>query len=138
VTLSEGRRTSLAVVPPPARQRAEVAEEISSGSSVHQKLRELVDPDYSAARVMRGGTYSPGARLPNVPERGTTRKQAEHSVFQTGIQTQQGGNGVNLAAQARLSADQRYLRVSVNPVFQTANGQGASVNLPLIPGAANP
>jgi len=138
VTLSEGRRTSLAVVPPPASRRAAAAEEISSGGNVYQKLRELVDPDYSAARVMRGGTYSPGASLPNVRDRGTTRKQAEHNVFQTGIQTQQGGNGVNLAAQARLSADENYLRLSVNPVFQTANGQGPAVNLPLIPGAANP
>jgi hypothetical protein len=135
VTLAEGRRTTLAVVPPP--QRAETVEENERRSSVYEKLRQLVDPDYASAKVMRGGAYTPGAQLPTIPERNVRGKQPERRVFQTGLQAQ-GGQSVNMAAQARLSADQNYLRVSVTPVFQTANRQGPAVNLPLIPGGANP
>jgi tetratricopeptide (TPR) repeat protein len=135
VVLSQGRRTTLATVPPPAAQRAE-ATDAGHSKSVYDKLRELVNPDYAGSKVIRAGAYTPGATLPSLPDQGM-RKQPEHRVFQTAIPSQ-GGSGVNLAAQARLSADQRYLRLSVNPVFQTANGQGPSVNLPLIPGGATP
>ena len=89
----------------------------------------------STTSFVRGGAFTPGARLPSLRNRGTGN-QAEHRVFQASIQSQ--GGGVNLAAQGRLSADQRYLRLSVTPVFQTANGNGAAVNLPLIPGGTTP
>jgi hypothetical protein len=135
VKLTEGRRTTMATVPPP--QRTEAAEE-TSRRSVYDKLRELVNPDYSASKVIRsgGGAFTPGARLPSATD-GGARKQPERRVFQTSIPPQ-GGSGVNLAAQGRLSADQQYLRLSVTPVFQTASGKGAAVNLPLIPGGTTP
>ena len=46
------------------------------------------------------------------------------------------GNSLSLTAQATISADRRYVRLSVAPVFNTVTGtnQQPSVILSLIPG----
>jgi hypothetical protein len=135
VALKEGRRTSLAVVPPPASKRAEVKEETPQ-TSVYQKLRDRAFPDYSGARGIRGNAWTAGGQLPSILTK--TRKQPEHLVYQTGITPQTGG-GVGLNAQAVMSADQSFMRVTVHPVFQTVvQNPRAALNLPLIPGGSTP
>ena len=47
-------------------------------------------------------------------------------------------NTMDVTAQAVISADRRYVRVSLNPVFSTVTGAVPVVNNPLIPGGGRP
>jgi hypothetical protein len=43
-------------------------------------------------------------------------------------------NGVSFNVSAVVSADRRYVRLSLNPVFTHIGGRGGSPNNPLLPG----
>jgi len=137
VKLTDGRRTTLATVPPVSQPTQTVQEE-QKGPSIYSKLYSLAHPDYSAAKgETRGTSWTPGARLPtgaSLP----TRKQPERTVFQTGITPM--GSGADLTARAVLSADRQSVRLSVTPYFQSVTGGGSNprVDLPLIPGGNSP
>jgi tetratricopeptide (TPR) repeat protein len=134
VTLKEGRRTELAVVPPLPTQRPR-READPKGPSVREKLRALAHPDFAEAKVIRSAAWTPGAHLPAVPA-GPSRGP-ERTVFQTAIPSTFSG-GVNLNAQATLSADQSTMRLHLNPVFQTVGGSQPGVRMSLIPGGDTP
>jgi tetratricopeptide (TPR) repeat protein len=137
VTLTNGRRTELATVPPPAVQRATTQQE-TAPVNIYTKLRGLAHPDMSGARAIRGGTSSPGGHLPSMMAAAPARKkQPERLAYQTAINSQSSG-GVGVNAQAVMSADQSYIRMSLNPVFQTIGSGRPAVNLPLIPGGTSP
>jgi len=135
VTLAGGRRTALATIPPPAMQRPREKDE---GTSIYTQLRELAHPSFSGAKGIRGGAWTPGGRPPTAQaELPSARKQSDRVAYQSGFGSRIGG-GANLNAQAIVSADQRFIRLSVTPVFQTVTGSGPVVNLPLIPGGRTP
>jgi len=136
VALRDGRRTTLAALPPPAAPRTAPSEGERKPVSVYTKLRELAHPEYGQARRIQAEVGTPGARVPNVAA-APNRKQAEHLIYQAGIGSRLGG-GVDAQARAVLSADQRYLRLSVSPMFQTAANPQSGMNLSLIPGGVSP
>ncbi len=134
VKLADGRRMALATIPPPAAQRQRDDKEEAKSMNIWERLRQSARPDYSQAKGVRGGAWTPGALLPAEAKAQPNRKQPERVAYQTGIAPQLGG-AANLNAQAVVSADRRYVRLSVTPVFQTVTGSGPLVNLPLIPGS---
>jgi tetratricopeptide (TPR) repeat protein len=132
VNLADGRRTTMAVVPPPSTQRTQTVQEEQKGPSVYSKLYGLAHADYSGAKAeTRAGSWTPGARLPSgamLP----TKKQPEQTVFQTGLTPM--SSGADLTARAVLSADRQSVRLSVTPFFGGVTGSNQRVNLSLIPG----
>ncbi|HMF19401.1 MAG TPA: tetratricopeptide repeat protein, partial [Gemmataceae bacterium] len=136
VKLADGRRTTLAVVPPASSQRAQTVQEEQKGPSVYSKLYGLAHADYSGAKnETRGASWTPGARLPTGAML-AAKKQPEQTVFQTGITPM--SSGADLTARAVLSADRQSVRLSVTPFFQGVTGSNQRVNLPLIPGGNGP
>jgi hypothetical protein len=141
VVLKEGRRKSLAQVPPPTvHQRKSVARS-PSGSEIRNKLLALADPDgYGVNRGMRGGVTSAGMPTDSdfkdsLP---SGRQGGGQVVFQGRVTSVP--NAMDLAAQAVVSADRRYVRLSLAPVFQTVTTVIPTqiVNVPGIPGGRAP
>src|SRR5262249_28179977 len=128
VTVENGRRTTLAVVPPVGAQRR-VTKDQASERTVSQKIRALVQPDFV------GSARSPGARLlPDLPLAARqTLSQVDGSKVAGLAAVAPVGGGLNYNAQAVVEGEQ--VRLRLQPVFQTLPGTGAPrVNLPLIPG----
>jgi tetratricopeptide (TPR) repeat protein len=135
VKLEKGRRTSTAVIPPDeAYKRPEDnKEDLAKPSEVMTKLHNLADPEFSGAGAPRtwgsSGGSSPASRVPpgrKQPEQVAT--QARVSPFFT--------NSFDLTAQAVVSADRRYVRLSVSPFFRVVTPSTTAVfSVPLIPGA---
>ena len=127
VDLKAGRRTDLATVPPVQPKRQETKEEMAPTQNILAKLRGISHPDFSSAKV-RGGAGTTGAIV--VPRTGKTQQPA----YQAAV-TPMGGAGVNFTAQLQVGTGETNL--VLRPVFQTvASSPRPSVNLPLIPGAA--
>ncbi len=134
VVLDEGRRTSLAKVPP-ASVNQKPATASADRARVMNKLRAMADPDLvDSGSGMQGGLSSPGmsssgssgSRLPNVTGQGS-------QAFQQGIFSPF-TNGMDLTAQAVVSDDRRYVTLSMAPVFQTATKVQSTPVLSFIPG----
>jgi hypothetical protein len=142
VKLANGRRTSVAVVPPPgAYRRPETKDPGISGDNVMVKLRDLASPEFDGSSSGMSGRIGgfcgrPIARPGKVP---LQRNQPEELAYQTAVSPFV-PNDIGLTAQAVVSADRRYVRLSVNPVFNTVTnlGPGVLVNIPLIPGGFIP
>jgi hypothetical protein len=133
VALKEGRRTELAVVPPPtAPRRAQQIDEIKAGRTALSKLRELANPDFSGAVGPRGAVGTPALAISD--DRALPRRPQPQTTVQQGAIT---GSGVGLATQLRISADQRDVSLALQPVFQTAGRGRPAVNLSFIPGGGN-
>jgi tetratricopeptide (TPR) repeat protein len=136
VALDEGRRTSLAKVPPAsASQQPALASARPDRGRVFNKLRALADPDFAdSGSSVQGGLSAPGisvngssgSRLPNVTAQGG-------QAFQQGIFSPVNG-GADLTAQAEVSADRRYVTVSLAPVLQTVSRIQPTPVLSFIPG----
>jgi hypothetical protein len=133
VKLDGGRRTSTAVLPPDeAYKRPESKEDLASTSEVMTKLRNLADPEFSGATPPRtwgsaGGSSRTGRGPMNRHQPEQVASQARVSPFFT--------NSVDLTAQAVVSADRRYVRLSVNPFFRVVTPSTTAVfSVPLIPG----
>jgi tetratricopeptide (TPR) repeat protein len=136
VKLVDGRRTTMAVVPPTPPPQSTAAQEERKGPSIYSKLYGLAHADFSGAKnETRAAGWTPGARLPSAAYL-PIRKQPERTLFQTGLTPM--ASGVDLTAQAVLSADRQSLRLSVTPFFQSGPGSGQRVNMPLIPGGSGP
>jgi hypothetical protein len=146
VHLEDGRRTAAAYVPPPAAQEppaAPAGSEEEGARQVWGKLRALADPEATGYDFggLRGGAYAPGARrAPARPSARAPRPMAnDRTLYQTRVSPFV-KNSVDVTARAVISADRRYLRVSLSPVFNTAAGPQkvpAVVN-PTIPGSRRP
>jgi hypothetical protein len=129
-----GRRTSLAAVPPPgAQQQAKEAAEERTPGGIMAKLRDVADPDFSEYQKTHGGVGTAGGGwTPN--DEPAVRQGPEQLAYQAAV-APLSGSGVDLTARAIISSDQRSVRLSLTPVFQTAaRSTGPVVNLPIIPG----
>jgi hypothetical protein len=95
------------------------------------KLRDLADPEFNPTDAPRRWGSPPGSSWPGSP----SRNQPEQVAFQSGVSPFV-TTGVNMTAQATVSADRRYVRLNVAPVFQTLGRSTSAVfSVPLIPGA---
>jgi hypothetical protein len=143
VALTQGRRSEPAAVPaqsvaleePPAATASE------NPDAVFHQLRLLSDPELAGyeAQGLRGGVATPGgAALSADRDRrpGPGGGEEERTVWQTKVK-QFVTNSVDVTAQATISADRRYVRLSLTPVFNVVTGvktiPGTVAN-PLIPG----
>ncbi len=144
VKLESGRRTETAYVPPPsAQKKPETAlAEVESPDKVLHQLRVLADPEVTGVtRAVTGGLVSQGQPvLPSDIKSGRREPSAaadnDRTLYQTRIKPFV-QNAMDVTASAVLSADRRYLRLSMNPVFNTvtpARNAPVVVN-PTIPGA---
>jgi tetratricopeptide (TPR) repeat protein len=141
VILNDGRRHSVAQVPPPsALQKKATIARAESPDRVFTKLRALADPDLTLAEPgMKGGAGSLGR--PSGQDGGAGLMppgQPGQQIFQGNIS--RFGNGADLTAQATVSPDRRYVRLSLAPVFDTVTGVQPSpfLNLPGLPGGIQP
>jgi tetratricopeptide (TPR) repeat protein len=138
IAVADGRRTTMAVVPPtlPNRRTEDQPNERARAVS---KLRALASGSYNEMDVgMRGGMASVGGQA--AQQRTPANPQTANAVEEVAYQTKVAGfvsNSMDLTAQARVSADRRYVRLSMAPVFQTMSSNQAvpAVTNPLIPGA---
>jgi hypothetical protein len=143
IKLKGGRRKTVAAVPPPVvHKQPPTKQGMSETTRVLTKLRDLASPEFGGGAASRtsGGIGSFGGA--NVPPPGAAplnRTQPEELAFETRVSPFL-LNGADLTAQASVSADRKYIRLTMNPVYQTvgAGGNGSQVNLPLIPGGTNP
>ena len=134
VVVTEGRRTSLASVPPPGSQQRVSDRDEQTPGALLAKLRDLADPDFTEYQKTTGTVGSPGAAAWRGSDEATVRSQAEHLAYQAAV-APASGSSVDLTARAIVSDDQRYVRLSMTPVFQTVQRtSGPIVNLPIIPG----
>jgi hypothetical protein len=138
VPLKEGRRTELASVPPPeSLQRSDPLPDMPSTDRVLTQLRNLTDPGEGPTNGITGsvacnGTPSPGKAAPKpYDSRGEqVRYQTRVEPFVT--------NTADLTAQATISADRRYVRLSLNATFNGVTGTRLQPGgrIPVIPGGS--
>jgi hypothetical protein len=120
VKLEGGRRTEVAYVPPPAA--LEPPDTASAGDSTGQvlnKLRALADPEVTGyeAGSLKGGAYAPGARPVARPAgREPKPSPGDRTVYQTRV-APFFTNTSDVTAQAVITADRRYVRLSMNLNF---------------------
>jgi len=135
VKLDGGRRTHVAEVPPPATaERMNTSSKSVSTTDAISQLQQLADPSgYS----FNGGSPSgvdglgatPEGKLPEIGPRDEVAYQTRVSPFAT--------NGIDVTAQAVISADRRYVRFSLAPTFNVVTGtrlQPVLIRNPIIPG----
>jgi hypothetical protein len=140
MALADGRRTTAEYVPPPAAQRPrETAAAPQASTSALTKLRALADGDYSGAgSTVRTGLASLGLQTPARDPRPGERSPSDVMAYQTRLSPLV-TSGTDFTAQASVTADRKYLRLSLAPVYQTVGKGGApAVSNPFIPGAADP
>jgi hypothetical protein len=129
--LTKGRRTTVAQIPPNAAYRRPEEKKAEPGrdSNILVKLRNLADPEFNNTSTVSDVRPTGTAAGP------LNQNQMEQVAFQSSVMAY-GSAGIDLTAQAVVSADRRYVRLSVSPVFQTLgrSGSGLLVNIPLIPG----
>jgi tetratricopeptide (TPR) repeat protein len=132
-SLTDGRRISMAQVPALPEPTQETKEE-SRGTRILEKLRAVADPFYTdmpkGIQGSVGGALGVEPRMPVAKAKGP-----EQLVYQTGISGTP-GSGVNLSAQATLSADMREMHLRVQAIFQNSAlpVTRPAVNVPAIPG----
>jgi tetratricopeptide (TPR) repeat protein len=138
VYLRDGRRTELASVPPPGSQQArrQAQRPESKTGSAMSKLRDLASGDFSGAKGISGGAFTPGASMATGPEL-PRRPQPEVTLYQTGVAPLSGA-GMDLSAQFKVSADRREVNLVMQPVFQSVGTGRPPVNLSVIPGGLQP
>jgi tetratricopeptide (TPR) repeat protein len=138
IKLDGGRRTSVAVVPPPALKTEAKEDPVRTVSAI-EKLQNVADPYYGGSLRGLGGSVGRPTALTRdqaFPSDKKSDKKADNVLFQTGI-TNQGGPGLNLNAQV-VNVPGQGPGVTVTPVWQ----RGAFIprngsTMPGIPGAGN-
>jgi tetratricopeptide (TPR) repeat protein len=134
VKFDGGRRTALAVIPPPAvQQRTEAKDDPVRTVSAMEKLRDVADPYFVGS--MRGLSGSAGRPAALTREQALApSKKLDNVLYQNGV-SPQGGPGLNLNTQV-VDVPGQGPGVTVRPVWQ----RGAFIprngsTLPGIPGA---
>ena len=141
VDLADGRRQKLAEVPPPgAYKRPEAKEPQAQTSQILVKLRNLADPEYTGVESgTRGGMGSlGGSSVPAPAPKSMAGSSPGDQSYQARV-SPLGFNSVDLTAQAVVSGDRRYVRLSVNANFLSIPGLGLQPptgSIPGIPGGA--
>jgi hypothetical protein len=136
VRLDDGRRTESAAVPPPsAIQKPEPPIESNDRDRVWAQLRALSEPSENGTGLRGSVSGIGGQTSQRETVRATDGGRGEQTAYQTRVKPFV-SNSVDLTAQATISADRRYVRLSVSPMFNTVTGvqQQPQVLLPLIPG----
>jgi len=136
VRLDDGRRTEAAAVPPPsAIQKPEPLIETNDRDRVWTQLRALSEPSENGTGLRGDLGASGSSASAREPVRAMDGARGEQMAYQTQVKPFV-SNSLSLTAQATISADRRYVRLSVAPMFTTVTGtnQQPSVVLPLIPG----
>jgi hypothetical protein len=141
IKLADGRRKETAYVAPPELQREEAPAAakaaVESPDRVLHQLRALADPEVTGvSKSFQAGTSG----LPAQRDRQVTRKPSEPSsndrtLYQTRVKPLIQDN-VSVTAQAVISADRRYVRLSMTPFFSGVTGVAGIVPIgnPTIPG----
>jgi hypothetical protein len=125
VKLESGRRKETAYVAPREAQQsteAPTAPPQSSDKVLHQ-LRVLADPEVTGVRSGFYGATSSMGRTP-LPSRIASQKEPspnDRTLYQTRVKPFV-QNSIDVTAQAVISADRRYVRLSMTPVFNTVTG----------------
>jgi uncharacterized protein with von Willebrand factor type A (vWA) domain/tetratricopeptide (TPR) repeat protein len=135
VRLEEGRRRSVAEIPPAATMKRTKVDDMSSSDRVLNKLRALAYPDdNNFATGVRGATASAG--LPNENFNYLSTSLGGETVAYRRKMAPVATNAAEVTAQASVSADRRYVRLSLAPVFETVGGTTSSALVvnPVIPG----
>ena len=135
-TLDTGRRTSAAVVPPPESvKQPDPPAELGGVDRVFQQLRSLSEGNQPTGGLSggAGGMGVAAEPKPIVPSMADSKHG--QTVHQTGVKPFV-TNGADLTAQAVISADRRYVRLSMNAMFSGVTGVQSRpvINNPLIPG----
>jgi tetratricopeptide (TPR) repeat protein len=144
LTLDKGRRTQAAAVPPPSmEQNAEDLDFGMSSSELMSRLSGLADPEVTAVgsgRGFRGGVGSPGATVADEPL-DVKAVRAAREEERNGRRVQQSRvspivpSDVSFTAQSVVSGDGRYVRVSLNPVFNVVTQKAVRPVISIIPGS---
>jgi hypothetical protein len=136
VTLTGGRRTEMAYVPPvEAHQDDGGGQSVESQDAVLARLRVLSDPEVTGAeRGMRGAAVSAG-RSPERPiSLDPRRNDNDRTLYQNRVQSFV-RDSLDVTAQAVLSADRQSVRLSVSPVFTAGAGnRPVTIVSPVVPG----
>ena len=142
--LENGRRTETAyVAPASARKKPDVdLAELASPNKVFHQLRVMVDPEVtSVGRGLSAGFGSQGqpvlpSQLKENKVRQSTTPDNDRTLYQTRVKPFV-QNALDVTAKAVISADRRYVRLSMTPVFNTVTGvrNVPVVVNPTIPGA---
>ncbi len=136
VKLDGGRRKHVAEVPPPSavRRLAETAREPSTNDALSQ-LQRLADP---AGSTLDGrvpyGVDAPGTQIGD--ERVPDPSKHDLVAYQTRVSP--ANSAVDVIVQTTFSADRRYVRLGVAPVFNVVSGsnlQSGGFYNPIIPGS---
>jgi tetratricopeptide (TPR) repeat protein len=137
--LKDGRRTSVARVPPPSvapRPKTTMANAAKGGDQVLNKLRALANPDLDVNTGMRGGMVATNARVEPPMPRTATLSTGNQLTYQVPV-APAGGNSLDLSAQVIMSPDRKSIQgVKLMPIFETIGKISSSpvVNTPVIPG----
>jgi hypothetical protein len=133
VTLENGRRRTAAEVPPPAAYQRPRTEPEARSDEVLIKLRDLVNPDVGSSNT--GGRTGSFGATPNRGKVSLNRNQPEEVNYETRVSPFAPSN-IDMTVQAIVSADRRYVRLNVAPMFATWTGLGPGnlVNIPMVPG----
>ncbi len=131
IQVEDGRRTTLASVPPPSPPKAAGA---SGPNGVYDLLRRMSDPAFSGMTkqsMMGGGSSatSPSAlQLLDIPADVTGPEVVRQNAMTAGEHT-----GAEMMGQAVVAADRSKITLHMAPVFQTATDR-PEVKLTAIPG----
>ncbi|MFN4258536.1 MAG: hypothetical protein ACK4RK_04515, partial [Gemmataceae bacterium] len=136
--LDEGRRTALASVPLTLPQRrAETQAGLSAGNRSLIKLRSLVEPEFNNIdeEKLMGGVAGSGFE---VPKPITPTQALEHFSYQGKVPSFV-NDALDMTAKATVSADGSYVRLTLQPAFETASRLQARpvITNPVIPGSDN-
>ncbi len=140
-TLTNGRRTEAAYVPPPSQQQ-QVEEQLAETNSDHvlSQLRNLSSPEYSGVQHVnpnRGASMG-GSPIGDRPgSRSADGQKDSRVLYQTKVSSFV-KDSMDLTAQAVLAADRRSMRITVSPVYTPTSNQAPTapaINNPLLPGA---
>jgi tetratricopeptide (TPR) repeat protein len=140
--LESGSRTELAQVPPPETPRQKLNEKTKEEhtAQVLTKLRDMSEPEWVRNAEGMRGFGSPFASTDNKPfvppsERSPAERVAYENRLPAFVK-----NSVDMAAQAAISPDRRYVRLSLSPNFSNVSKTAVTpviVN-PLLPGGDSP
>jgi hypothetical protein len=136
--LADGRRTEAAAVPPQAAAKRPQApvDAPRSADQVLSQLRALTDPGDSPAGI-QGSAFCLGVPTtpPTIKVKQDPQKTSEQVTYQTRVAPFV-TNSIDLTAQATISADRRYVRLSMTPMFNVVTGTQLQsfVTNPLLPG----
>ncbi len=143
IKLDGGRRLETAYVPPPSAHRASDSDlaSVDSQDKVLYKLRAMADPEVTGlGKRVAGGFATQGVPvLPSSLKSGrsdTNLPSDDRTLYQTRVKPFV-QNAMDVTASAVISADRRYVRLSMTPIFNTVTGvQNVPVIVnPTIPGA---